>query len=76
MVTEVRKLHLIEKVLRVKSESKLAAIEDFVNQTLKKHSKSKPSIDNFLGILSNEEANEMKKAIAETCETIDPDAWK
>lgn len=76
MVTEARKLHLIEKVLKIKSESKLAAIENFVNQTIKKQGKSKPSIDDFVGILSKEEADEMKKVIAETCEIIDPDAWK
>jgi len=76
MVSEARKLHLIEKVLKIKSESKLAAIEDFIDQTLNKPAKGKLSINDFVGILSKSEADEMKKAIAETCETIDPDAWK
>lgn len=76
MVTEARKLHLIEKLLKIKSESKLTAIENFVDQTIKKSAKSKLSIDDVFGILSKDEAEEMKKAIAETCETIDPDAWK
>jgi len=76
METEVRKLHLIEEVLKIESESKLAAIEDFVNQMIKKHAKLTPSIHDFADILSKEEADEMKKVIAETCETIDADAWK
>jgi hypothetical protein len=34
------------------------------------------SIYDFVGILSKKESNEMRKAIEETCETINPDDWK
>ncbi|MBK1440821.1 hypothetical protein JHJ32_12550 [Parapedobacter sp. ISTM3] len=50
----------------MESESKLAAIEDFIDQTLKKPTKGKLSINDFVGTLSKREADEMKKAIAET----------
>lgn len=38
--------------------------------------KSKLNINDFVGIWSKEEAAEIKKAIADTCETIDANAWK
>lgn len=77
MVTDTRKLHLIEKLLKTESDSKLTEIENFVDQTIKKPAKSKLALDDFVGILSKDEADEMKKVIAEACETIiDPDAWK
>ncbi len=75
MVSEARKLHLIEEMLKIKSEKLLTEVES----VLKKHAKSKKSnftIKDFVGIISDKEAAEMKKAITETCETIDEDAWK
>ncbi|WP_257666766.1 hypothetical protein [Parapedobacter tibetensis] len=79
MVTEARKLHVIEQVLKIKSEEKLAAIEDFVSRTLKKSKKevhSESPFQEFVGIWSKEEAAEIEKAIAESCETRNPDDWK
>jgi hypothetical protein len=74
MYSEARKIHVIEQVLKLKSEAILTKIEGI----LKKETKvdKKPSIYDFVGILSKEEATEMKKAIAETCETIDENDWK
>lgn len=75
MISEARKLHVIEGVLKIESESTLAEVEAL----LKKRGtpkKNKTTIHDFVGILSKKEASEMKKAIAETCETIDEDAWK
>jgi len=43
---------------------------------LNKANKKKYSIHDFVGVLSREEAVEMQKAIAESCETIDENDWK
>ena len=77
MYSEARKLHVIEEVLKVKSEATLAAIENL----LKRSGESKPvkkgsGFKKFSGIWSKEEANEIEKIIAESCETIHPDDWK
>lgn len=81
MVTEARKLLVIEQVLKIKSEKKLAAIEDFVKRVL-----ATPKIEEndivpspyheFAGIWSEEEAAEVERAIQESCETVDPNDWK
>ena len=75
MVSETRKLHAIEEILKIKSNKLVSEVE----AVLKKQSttkKSKLTIHDFVGIISEDEATEMKKVIAETCETIDEDAWK
>jgi hypothetical protein len=74
MYSEARKIHVIEQVLKLKSGAVLTKIEGI----LKKETKvdKKPSIYDFVGILSKKEAAEMRKAIAETCETIDQNDWK
>jgi hypothetical protein len=79
MYTEARKIHLIEEVLKVNNEATLIKLED-VLKGLKIETattkKKKPSIYDFVGIINNKEANEMTKAINETCETINADDWK
>jgi hypothetical protein len=68
MYAEARKLHLIEGVLNIKSDATLTALED----VLKKNAvKPDHTIYDFAGILTDKEANTMKDAIAEACETID-----
>lgn len=75
--TESRKLNLIDKVLRVKSEKVLAKIEMLL-MNIKVPVKEVPaaSISDFSGFLTKKEAEEMKEAINMTCETIDTDVWK
>ena len=75
MYSETRKIHLIEAVLKVKSNSILTEIETILNSYNNK-SEKKPSIYDFVGIISKNEAKEMKLAIAETCEMIDENDWK
>lgn len=41
-----------------------------------KKSKLKPSIYDFVGFISSDDAAEMNRAIEETCETIDENDWK
>ena len=66
MVTEARKLHVIEKILEIRS----VKLFDEVEAVLNKRSTTKKSnltIHDFVGIISEDEAAEMKKMIAETC---------
>jgi hypothetical protein len=78
MYTEARKIHLIEEMLKVTSEATLKELEGVLKKSEKKISskKKKFGIYDFVGILTKRESNEMRKAIEETCETINPDDWK
>lgn len=75
MYLEARKIHLIEEMLKVKSDAVLIELEKILNSHNNKVEK-KPSIYDFVGIISKSEADEMKQAIAETCEIIDDNDWK
>lgn len=77
MYSEARKIHLLEEVLKEKNEAILIEIESVLKKSKKSTEKEKkPSIYDFVGILTKKEANDMRKAIEETCETINPDDWK
>jgi hypothetical protein len=77
MYIEARKIHLIEEVLKVTNEATLIELETVIEKSKKKTEKEKkPSIYDFVGILTKKEANDMRKVIEETCETINPDDWK
>ena len=71
MHAEARKIHLIEQVLKITSEATLMELEAVLKRTRKKSAKErKSSIYDFVGVLTPKEADEMKKAIEETCETV------
>jgi CHASE3 domain sensor protein len=74
MYSEARKLHLIEEVIKLKSDDALNQIE----RILKNASASKPvgSAAQLAGKISKEDIELMEKAIAEGCEQINPDDWK
>ncbi|CAM3987774.1 hypothetical protein SAMN06265348_104451 [Pedobacter westerhofensis] len=76
MHLETRKLHLIEEMLKVKSEATLSALEKLLKSTNSKTVKKTPSLKDFSGIWSKDEAEEMERIIAQSCETIHPDDWK
>jgi hypothetical protein len=76
MYSETRKIHLIEEVLKVKSDAILIEIENILNNYKKKAENKALSIYDFVGIISKNEALEMKQAIKETCEIIDENDWK
>lgn len=76
MHIETRKLHLIEEMLKVKSEATISALEKLLKNTNNKTVKKTPSLKDFSGIWSKDEAEEMERIIAESCETIHPDDWK
>jgi hypothetical protein len=65
MYSEARKLHVIEEVLKVKSEATLAAIENLLKRASKnKAVKKESNFKDFSGIWTKEEANEIEKIIA------------
>ncbi len=76
MYSEARKLHLIEEMLKVKSESIWIALENVLEKNEARTNTKKTNIYDFLGILSDKEVEAMKDAIAEACETIDENDWK
>lgn len=75
MYSEAKKIHLIEEVLKVKNDAVLDEIESILSKHNKKGVK-KSDIYDFVGIISKNDAEEMKQAIAESCETIDEKDWK
>lgn len=75
MYIESRKIHLIEEVLKVEDESTLTALETVLKKA-KKAKEKKYGIYDFVGILSKKEVAQMRKAIEETCETINENDWK
>jgi hypothetical protein len=72
MYTEARKIHLIEEVIKVTDETILLEIEKLLNNKQEKRA----NIYDFVGIITETEAVEMKQAIAESCEIIDENDWK
>jgi hypothetical protein len=75
MFRESQKIHLIEEVLKVDNASTLNELETFFKKS-KKVKSQKKSIYDFVGVLSDKDADKMKKAIKETCEIINEDDWK
>jgi hypothetical protein len=75
MYSESRKIQLIEEVLKVENDSILSKLENVLKNSRAAKEK-KRTIYDFVGIISNKEAQEMKKVIKETSETIHPDDWK
>lgn len=77
MYTEARKIQLIAEVLKVSSEATLAELESVLKKkSLKQEKVKKPSIYDFVGVISKKESAQMKQVIKETCETIEADDWK
>ena len=76
MYTEARKISLIEEVLKVNNENTLTALETVLRNARKKIVPKKPSVFDFVGILTKKEAASMRTAIEETCETIHSDDWQ
>lgn len=74
MYGEARKLYLIEEILKIEDEAVLAEVESLISS--KMHAIKRRSFKDFAGIWTEEEANEMKRIIEESCEQINPDDWK
>lgn len=78
MLSESRKLRLIEHVLKIQNDSTLDALEDFLKTSTKQanHNQNAFLIENFSGIWERNEADEFEKIIEESFESINPDDWK
>jgi hypothetical protein len=77
MHSEAKKLHIIEEVLKINSDAALAALESFLKKSKKdENAKNEAGLSEFSGIWSKDEAEEIERIIAESCETIHPDDWK
>jgi len=51
-------------------------LELVLKKSKKRKTVKKASIYDFVGMLTKKEANEMRNAIKESSETINPDDWK
>ena len=75
MLTIERKIHLIEEVLKADNDSILDALEKALNKS-KNQIDNKLKIKDFVGVISKDEALQLRKIIAETAETIHENDWK
>ena len=75
MDIQTRKLNFIQEVLAVSNEKIIDKLEALLRKERKKNIKS-PSVYDLLGVLSEEEAEQMKKEIEASCETIHEEDWK
>ncbi len=75
MFTEARKLHLIEEVVKLRSERALLQIEQILKTASSADKKKRSSAHEFLGIISKKDIALMDNAIEEGCEQINPDDW-
>ncbi|MBO9632461.1 MAG: hypothetical protein J7578_05040 [Chitinophagaceae bacterium] len=75
MYGEAKKLHLIEEILKIENDAVLDEVENVINRN-KLHPLIGSRFKEFSGIWSTEEADEIKRIIAESSEQINPDDWK
>jgi hypothetical protein len=75
MYAEAKKLHIIEELLKVDSDTVLFELETVLTKSKTPLTASK-GFENFVGALTPEEVSEMERNIAEGCEQINEDDWK
>ncbi|TFF33699.1 hypothetical protein [Mucilaginibacter psychrotolerans] len=71
--TEVKKLHLIESLIKENNEIVLREIEKILAAS---NHGPKNTIGNFVNVLSSEELDAFERNIEEGCEQINEDDWK
>ena len=74
MQTIERKIYLIEEVLKADNDRILDALEKALLQSKDKKDQ-KGNISDFVGVISKGEAEQLKKVIRETAETIHENDW-
>ena len=75
MYGEARKLGIIENILKTNDDNILSEVESLLHIRWTKDPEEN-DVRAFSGIWSNDEANEIAKAIKENCENIHPNDWK
>lgn len=76
MDLKTRKLHFIQEILALENEKIIDKLESLLNKEKRKKEGQKPSVYNLLGVISEDEAEKMKKEIENSCENIHDDDWK
>ena len=76
MKSEVKKLQLIEEIIKIKSQAVLMEIEAAVQKTMRVNKFKRGSAHDLSGLLTEEDAKMMDAAIEESCEQVNPDDWK
>jgi hypothetical protein len=74
MHEDAKKLFLIEEILKIKDEAVLAEVETVL--TRNKLPEGCIDFKKFSGVWTEQEADEIKRIIDESCEQINPDDWK
>ena len=75
MYAEAKKLHLIEELLKVDSDTILAELETVLAKSNSQLPRSN-SFKDFQVTLTLEEVDELERNIEEGCEQINEDDWK
>ena len=75
MVSTARKMHVIEKVIKLEDERSFGAIESILDRSNPSKPKRGSAFD-FVGRWSKEDAGLIEKEIDESCEQIHEDDWK
>ena len=75
MDIQTRKLHFIQEILTLSNEKIMEKLESLLKSEKHKEGK-KPSVYDLLGVITEQEAEKMKKEIEEACENIHEDDWK
>ena len=76
MLTEVRKLQIIEALLKTEDENTLSAVEDIMHLKNGHNENKSNRFDDLVGTISEEDAEEMKRIIEENFEKINENDWK
>jgi hypothetical protein len=75
MDIQTKKLHFIQEILALKNEKIIDKLESILKKERLKEAQ-KPSVYNLLGVISEEEGEQMKKEIEAACENIHDEDWK
>ena len=74
MDIQTRKLNFIQEILALSNEEIIVKLEGMLMREKRKES-NKSSVYDFVGIISESEADSMKKIIEDTCERINEEDW-
>ena len=75
MDLRLRKLHFIRKIWSLSNETVMDELENLLKREQSK-GENKVSAYDFLGVISEEEAEAMEKEIAACCDHVNEKDWK
>lgn len=75
MDIKAKKLHFIQEVLALTNEKVIDKLESLLKREKLKNAKNASAHD-LLGVMTKDEAHDMKKEIEATCENINEEDWK